>query len=196
MGASSRLARLTAPILAEDFSSLHHFALSTSPVPLNLACNKEEAWDEMIAALLVLAAPAADPTAVVHQLLAGWREGNAAKAKATWAPQFRLLTLRQDGSGKRLDEDTPEHLSKSMAALKPGDWDVRLGKPVLQRDATGIATVWAPYTFYMKGKKSHCGVENFTLYRLNGGWKIVQFADTHLWNATEARCADRSPSRR
>ena len=147
----------------------------------------------MIAALIALAALAAGPTAVVHQLLDGWREANSAKAKATWAPQFRLFTLRKEGKGKRLDEDTPENLSKSMANLKPGSWDIRLGKAVVQQDPTGIATVWAPYTFYMSGKKSHCGIESFTLYRLNQGWKIVQFADTHLWNGTEARCIDRPP---
>ena len=132
----------------------------------------------MIAALLALAAPSAGPIAVVHQLLDGWREANSAKAAATWAPEFRLFTLRKDGAGKRLEQDTRENLLK-------------LGKPVVQQDVTGIATVWAPYTFYMSGRKSHCGIESFTLYRLNQGWKIVQFADTHLWNGTEAHCADR-----
>ena len=146
----------------------------------------------MIAVLLALAAANVGPTAVVHQLLDGWREADSVKAKATWAPQFRLFTLRKEGRGKRLDQDTQENLSKSMAGLKPGAWDVRLGKTVVQQDATGIATVWAPYTFYMSGRKSHCGIENFTLYRLNQGGKIVQFADTHLWNGTEARCVDRS----
>ena len=148
-------------------------------------------------ALLAAAAGAvsADPSAVARQLLEGWREANSVKAKATWAPQFRLFTLRKEGNGKRLDQDTPERLSKSMAALKPGSWDIRLGKTVVLQDATGIATVWAPYTFYMSGKKSHCGIETFTLYRLNQGWKIVQFADTHLWNGTEARCVDRPRSR-
>jgi len=148
----------------------------------------------MIAALIAMAA--AEPTAVVHQLLDGWREADSAKVTATWAPQFRLFTLRQEGDGKRLDEDTPERLSKSMAGLKPGDWDVRLGDAVLHQDATGIATLWAPYTFYMSGKKSHCGVESFTLYRLNDGWKIVQFADTHLWDGSEAQCVDRPPASR
>ena len=145
----------------------------------------------MIAALLALAAPSAGPIAVVHQLLDGWREANSAKAAATWAPEFRLFTLRQDGAGKRLEQDTRENLLKVMGTLKRGGWDIRLGKPVVQQDVTGIATVWAPYTFYMSGRKSHCGIESFTLYRLNQGWKIVQFADTHLWNGTEAHCADR-----
>jgi len=62
----------------------------------------------MIAALIAMAA--AEPTAVVHQLLDGWREADSAKVTATWAPQFRLFTLRQEGDGKRLHEDTPEQL--------------------------------------------------------------------------------------
>lgn len=147
----------------------------------------------MLAALVAAAAGAMEPAAVVRQLLDGWREADSAKAQATWAPDFRLFTLRNDGEGKRLDQDTRERLSKSMRALKPGGWDIRLGQTVLQQDQTGIATLWAPYTFYLSGKKSHCGIETFTLYRLNEGWKIVQFADTHLWNGTEAQCADRPP---
>ena len=147
----------------------------------------------MLAALVAAAAGAMEPAAVFRQLLDGWREADLAKAQATWAPDFRLFTLRNDGEGKRLDQDTRERLSKSMRALKPGGWDIRLGQTVLQQDQTGIATLWAPYTFYLSGKKSHCGIETFTLYRLNEGWKIVQFADTHLWNGTEAQCADRPP---
>jgi hypothetical protein len=149
----------------------------------------------MLALLAAAAAESADPATVVRQLLDGWREANSAMAKATWAPQFGLFTLRKEGKGKRLEEDTPDSLAKSMAALKPGSWDIRLGKAIIQQDATGIATMWAPYTFYMSGKKSHCGIESFTLYKLNGGWKIVQFADTHLWSGTEAQCVDRPPVR-
>ena len=149
----------------------------------------------MIAALLVAAVVAAGPVEVAQQLLDGWRTGDSAKAAATFAPEFRLLTLRKDGKGVRLDIDTAANLMKSMRALKPGGWDVRPAEMIAHQDATGIATVWAPYTFYISGNKSHCGVEAYTLYRLNQGWRIVEFADTHLWAGSEAQCVDRPPVR-
>ena len=149
----------------------------------------------MIAALFAAAVAAASPVEIVRQLLDGWRSADAAEASATFAPEFRLLTLREDGGGVRLDVDDKAHLMQSMKALKAGAWDVRPADMQVHEDATGIATVWAPYTFYISGKKSHCGVEAYTLYRLNEGWRIVEFADTHLWNGSEAECMDRPPVR-
>lgn len=36
-----------------------------------------------------------------------------------------------------------------------------------------IATVWAPYTFHLGDKLSHCGIDVFTLLKTVQGWKIV-----------------------
>ncbi len=36
-----------------------------------------------------------------------------------------------------------------------------------------MAIDWTPYEFYVNGKKSHSGVNVFTLYKDNGQWKIV-----------------------
>ena len=36
-----------------------------------------------------------------------------------------------------------------------------------------IATVWAPYDFWLDGKFSHCGVDQFDLIKTEDGWKIA-----------------------
>ena len=36
-----------------------------------------------------------------------------------------------------------------------------------------IATVWAPYDFWIDGKLSHCGVDQFDLIKTEDGWKIA-----------------------
>ena len=41
-----------------------------------------------------------------------------------------------------------------------------------------IAQVWAPYTFYLDGKISHCGINAIDLLRDGAGWKVTQVADT------------------
>jgi hypothetical protein len=38
--------------------------------------------------------------------------------------------------------------------------------------------VWTPYRFIFNGKFSHCGVNSFTLVKLNGEWKINYVIDT------------------
>lgn len=36
-----------------------------------------------------------------------------------------------------------------------------------------IAVVWAPYTFHLGKKLTHCGIDVFTLLKTTAGWKIV-----------------------
>ena len=131
------------------------------------------------------------PEAAVRTLLSGWLEGDAARAASVLSPDFHLSTLRKSDAGPHVDVQTRESLVAAMQSLQPGAWDVRLGAVSAQTDETGIATVWAPYTFYLSGKKSHCGVETFQLYRLAAGWQIASFADTRLRNGEEAACPDR-----
>ena len=41
------------------------------------------------------------------------------------------------------------------------------------RVASGLATVWLPYDLYVDGSWSHCGVDVFSLLRVDGEWKIL-----------------------
>jgi hypothetical protein len=41
-----------------------------------------------------------------------------------------------------------------------------------------IAMIWAPYDLWIDKKFSHCGVDVFTLLKLNDGWKIASLAYT------------------
>jgi hypothetical protein len=36
-----------------------------------------------------------------------------------------------------------------------------------------IATLWAPYDFWLNGAFSHCGIDSFELVRTDGGWKLT-----------------------
>ena len=47
-----------------------------------------------------------------------------------------------------------------------------------------IATVWAPYDFWIDGKFSHCGVDQFDLIKTEDGWKIAGGVYT-----LESKCA-------
>jgi hypothetical protein len=50
------------------------------------------------------------------------------------------------------------------------DFDIRVHN--------GIAIAWVPYEFWVEGKFSHCGVDAFTFFEMNGNWKIITVAYT------------------
>lgn len=41
-----------------------------------------------------------------------------------------------------------------------------------------MANAWTPYSFLLNGAFSHCGVNNFQLFKDNGEWKIIYMIDT------------------
>jgi hypothetical protein len=42
----------------------------------------------------------------------------------------------------------------------------------------GIAMAWVPYEFWVEDKFSHCGIDAFTLFEMDGNWKIISAAYT------------------
>lgn len=63
-------------------------------------------------------------------------------------------------------EDLIKRLSASKERSLERIWDAK----VLEHGS--MATVWTPYDFYRGGKFSHCGINDFTLVRVDGKWKI------------------------
>ncbi|GAB2770798.1 nuclear transport factor 2 family protein [Actinomadura fibrosa] len=41
-----------------------------------------------------------------------------------------------------------------------------------------MANAWTPYSLYINSAFSHCGVNNFQLFKDNGKWKIIYLIDT------------------
>jgi hypothetical protein len=58
-------------------------------------------------------------------------------------------------------------ISQSNGTLLERYWD-----PVIHIHKD-LAVVWAPYDFYLDNEFHHCGVDLFSLVRLNGDWKIA-----------------------
>ena len=48
-----------------------------------------------------------------------------------------------------------------------------------------LAHVYSPYTFYLNGKISHCGIDSFELVKQNGEWKILSITDTRTKEGCE-----------
>jgi hypothetical protein len=61
-----------------------------------------------------------------------------------------------------------------MANMKPGGprFTERMWHPTILLRAD-LAQVWAPYSFDIDGKRSHCGIDNFTMMRIGGKWVMT-----------------------
>jgi hypothetical protein len=46
------------------------------------------------------------------------------------------------------------------------------------RRTGNLATVWVPYDFHVNGAWSHCGVDTFTMVKVEGEWRIAGMAWT------------------
>lgn len=53
-----------------------------------------------------------------------------------------------------------------------------------------LAVVWLPYDFYLDGHWSHCGVDAFTLLKVDDRWRIA----TLVWSVEQPPACDRHPS--
>ncbi|MEO8460609.1 MAG: nuclear transport factor 2 family protein [Dokdonella sp.] len=124
--------------------------------------------------------------ATVQTLLDSWREADAKKAASVLHPQFREVTLHLDNGEWKFFAVTREQLLAPLDRIGKGDWDDTLIDPKVEVDGP-IANLWSHYRFRTPFTENgvfhddaHCGIETFQLYKIDGRWLIVNFADTHV----------------
>ena len=112
---------------------------------------------------------------VVDRIFDGMRAGDAEVIKALVLPETNL---------DRITPNQPVNHSKLsgwvdwVATLKPGQVDEQIFDVVVQVEGP-LANVWAPFTIAIDGEMKSCGVNHFTLVKLEGSWKVAYLIDTH-----------------
>ena len=138
--------------------------------------------------LLAAAAPAAhaqkttSETAAVQQIITtffdGMRRGDSTMVRHTLAPAAVFHGFSgQPGQPPTLEIENINGFLKAVATPHPEIWDERVQFERVLIDAN-LASVWAPYEFYLGSKFSHCGYDSFQLVKLADGWKIAHVIDT------------------
>lgn len=95
-----------------------------------------------------------------------------------FADSMVLQTISRTKEGQvRIINEKPDSFIDFVSKEKPGDADERITFETVKVDGP-LAIAWTPYSFYYKGKFSHCGVNSFQLVRFNGEWKIQYLIDT------------------
>jgi len=141
------------------------------------------------AATLATAAPALaqtqderDVVAVVQKMFDAMAACDEAAARAISMPEGRLYRL-SPGTSDAVRSSTFEEFSASLG---------KCGRKMLERMWSpqvrvhqGIATLWAPYDFWLNGTFSHCGIDSFELAKTADGWKFT----SGLYTVERTGCA-------
>ena len=90
-------------------------------------------------------------------------------ARAILVPQGRFHSMRA-GNPEPRSISNEEYLAQLQASKQT--MRERIWNPVVQVHGA-IATVWAPYDFWIDGKYSHCGIDAFDFIKTKDGWKMA-----------------------
>jgi len=147
----------------------------------------------LILAVALLAAPAAaqadekaDVRAVVDKWLAAINSNDADGLAAHQLPQgmtFRQLHM-PDGALKLSSRSNAEWVERARSETQK--FHEQYWQPTIMVHG-GIATFWAPYSFDINGKRSHCGVDVFDLVKVDGKWLIANA----MWTVEPQGCPKR-----
>lgn len=130
-------------------------------------------------------------TAAVDRFLAAINTNDAAGLKAVQMPEgmtFRVV-YAADGKATVSPRSNAEWVARAASSTSRFHEQYWSPKVMIHRD---IAVVWAPYSFDVDGKRSHCGIDVFDLVKVSGEWKIAN----SMWTVEPDGCPrDRAGAR-
>lgn len=110
----------------------------------------------------------------IRNLFLGMKNADSELVKSAFAENALLQTITKDGLVK---SDSIQDFITSVSKFTKGDLDERITVEAVHTDGN-LASVFTPYSFYLKGKLSHCGANSFQLVKQNNEWKIQYIIDT------------------
>jgi hypothetical protein len=123
--------------------------------------------------------------AAVQRFFDAMEKRDPAIARTAVVPEGRYFAIRPDG--KTTSSALAEFLERLPARKER--LRERMFEPSVRVHGP-LAMVWTAYDFHRDGKLSHCGVDAFTLIKVEGEWKIAALAYT----VEPAGCASIRPA--
>lgn len=109
----------------------------------------------------------------IRNLFLGMKNADPKLLNSAFSETAILQTITKTGVKT---EDINEFIA-SISKTEKGDLDERISIEAIHVDGR-LASVFTPYSFYFKGKFSHCGANSFQLVKQNEEWKIQYIIDT------------------
>ncbi len=120
----------------------------------------------------------ADPVTTVNEMFDAMRTSNGDQLANCFHPEARLHSVGKNKDGKVVVESGEiEKFVKMVSTPHKEIFNEEIYEVESNIDGS-LATVWAPYTFYVGDKLSHCGTNAFQLVEMEKGWQVLQITDT------------------
>ena len=142
----------------------------------------------LLAATMAIADPApfderAQIMAAVDRVIAAINSNDAEALRQIAIPEGMNISLRYqpDGSATLRTKSNAQDAAETTTETRKFTekyWD----PTVLVHN--GIAVFWAPYSFDIDGKRSHCGMDQFDFIKVDGQWKLA----SSMWTVEPNGC--------
>ncbi|MFD2518482.1 nuclear transport factor 2 family protein [Salinimicrobium flavum] len=101
-------------------------------------------------------------------------------------PIVQTIGRTKEGEVKLVNEELGKVLKGIVAIPLETEFKEVLHNYEIKIDGE-MAHAWTPYSFYMNGNFSHCGVNSFQLLKVKEEWKIIFLIDTRRKEGCEGR---------
>jgi hypothetical protein len=143
----------------------------------------------LLTASMVMAEPpaAADERAEViaaaDRFIAAINSNDAEALRKMSIPEGMNISLRYLPDGSSLVRSKSNSQEASETVTETRKFTERYWNPTILIH-NGIAMFWAPYSFDIDGKRSHCGVDQFDFIKVDGQWKLA----SSMWTVEPNGC--------
>ncbi len=114
--------------------------------------------------------------AAIEQVFDGMRNADPTSVRAVFAEDARFAVLDTRGGAATIRSQSVDGWIDAISTSE-GRWDEQIYDVEIEVDGP-MASAWTPYTFYLDGEISHCGINSIELLFDSEGWKVTQLSDT------------------
>jgi hypothetical protein len=114
----------------------------------------------------------------INTMFEAMKKGDTILLRPVFSKDMVLQSVSTNKEGKTvLTTDKADDFVKIVGTPHALTYDERIVYGDIKIDGD-LASVWAPYKFYLGDKFNHCGVDVFQLMKTTDGWKIIYIVDT------------------
>ncbi|HKX92232.1 MAG TPA: hypothetical protein VJM15_07390 [Sphingomicrobium sp.] len=121
--------------------------------------------------------------AVVDRVFEAINTNDAEALRRISIPEGMNISLRYQPDGSTKLRTVSNSQDAANTAAEKRRFTEKYWNPTLLIH-NGIAVFWAPYSFDIDGKRSHCGVDQFDFIKVDGEWKLA----SSMWTVEPDGC--------
>lgn len=143
----------------------------------------------LLAASMAMAEPPstvderAEVIAAADRFIAAINSNDADALRKMSIPEGMNISLRYQSDGSSKIRSKSNSQAAADTAAGKSNFTERYWDPTVLIH-NGIAMFWAPYSFDIDGKRSHCGVDQFDFIKVDGQWKLA----SAMWTVEPDGC--------